>query len=147
MTGEAVNRHTVGSVLACGHILYTTPTRAPRPGVLMWCARCKGNTHFPFPMELDLDGNPAPGEWTWKCLMGKNCNGGQHGHGASRDATKYAAGRHSRKYPTHEIWLISPTGVVDERWGPDTYGAPEPLWHTPSGVAMWREKEPEWQPR
>lgn len=127
--------------LACGHIMRVRPSHIPKPGVLMWCGRCRANTHMPFPLKLDVDGKPVLGDWSWKCLRGSNCNGGQHGHGSSETNARYAAGRHSRKYPTHEIWLISPRGIVVDRWGPDTYGAPEPLWHTSTGIAMWTAKE------
>jgi hypothetical protein len=52
----------------------------------------------------------------------------------------YAASRHSLKYPVHEIWLISPVGVVTQRWGLDSWGAPEPLFTTKDGVAMWKRE-------
>lgn len=139
--GDAVLRFAEPVTLACGHIMYVRPSHVPQPGVLLWCGRCKSDTHLPFPMRKDVDGKPVPGDWYWKCLRGSNCNGGQHGHGSSMTNAQYAAARHSRKYPTHEIWLISPRGIVTDRWGPDSYGAPEPLWRTSAGVVMWTPKE------
>ena len=113
----------------------------PVPGVLLWCKACAGRSHVPFSLEINKHGETVLGEWRWKCLTGRRCNSGRHGHGSSEINAMYAAGRHSRKYPLHEIWLITPWGMVEQRWGPDSWGAPEPLFTTKDGVVMWKKGE------
>lgn len=126
--------------LACGHVMRLRPAHKPLPGTLVWCGLCKSYTHRPFPLKRDLDGLPVPFEWHWKCLTNNRCNTAQTGHGASEENAKYSAARHSQRHPTHEVWLIGPTGAVVERWGPDSLGAPAPLWETKAGVVMWKPK-------
>lgn len=125
--------------LVCGHRMRVRPSQRPVPGVLLWCGLCGDYTHSPFPLEANKHGERVLGEWRWKCLTNRRCNSGQHGHGNSETNAMYAATRHSHKYPTHEVWLISPRGVVAKRWGPDSWGAPEPLWK--NGVATWKEEK------
>lgn len=135
--GYAAHHEAIGSVLlACGHTIRLRPSHRPVPGKLIFCMRCNGYSHLPFPLKRDVDGRPVLGEWRWKCMTGKSCGGGQHGHGQSRSNALYAASRHSQNHPEHEVWLIDPHGRVTDRWGGSADDVGQPLWV--NGVAIWR---------
>lgn len=120
---------------ACGHVFLFRPSHTPESGSEFYCRKCNGNTHVPFPLELDIDLKPVRGEWRWKCQSNGGCNSGRRKHGQSYENALYAATRHSRKYPTHHVWLISPEGVVAKRWGGDAYDAGTPI--VINGIARW----------
>jgi hypothetical protein len=116
MTPRHAKRQTV--TLACGHSYWSYKTHTPDPGVIIWCVRCKKNTHRPFPMKLDSAGESIEGDWTWHCASNGRCNGGgSHKTGLSAELAVHAARRHGRAHPEHEVWLVDPRGVVVERWG------------------------------
>jgi hypothetical protein len=126
--------------LVCGHEMRLRPTHWPKPGELLWCPLCRLETHRRFPTRFDKAGNIIPEQWHWICKTHNTCNSGCHEYGMDRVGARMSSYRHGRKYPLHEVWLISPDGVVVERWGPQSLGAPAPLWTTSAGVAMWTKK-------
>jgi hypothetical protein len=132
--------------LACGHEIRLRPAHFPEPGRLVYCVRCSGYSHRPFPLELDLDRKPVPGDWRWRCLTAGGCNSGRQRHGQSRENALYAATQHTRRHHGHEVWLIDPWGRVVDRWGlSDESAAQDPLWV--DGVAIWRKPDAETRKR
>lgn len=127
-------------LLACGHRVLFRPSHRPPYGHLAWCQQCGAYSHQPFPMPRNSAGEPVPGEWRWRCATGNRCNGGQHDHGSSETNARYAGSRHSRAHPKHEVWLISPYGVVTERWGDALGTETMPLFNT-YGIAYWKGRE------
>lgn len=113
--------------LECGHIMRLRPSVQPKPGELLWCPLCRKDTHRLFTPESDKAGNVIPIEWHWICKKHNACNSGNRKFGQDSQRAKSSAYLHGRKYPLHEVWVISPDGKVTERWGPDSLEAPEPL--------------------
>lgn len=122
--------------LACNHTVKLRPVHIPEPGKMIFCVRCDGYSHMPFPLELDVDGKPLLDEWRWKCVSTGGCNSGRRRYGQSRENALYAASQHSQRHPQHEVWLIDPRGRVADRWGGSLDDAGRPLWV--NGIAVWR---------
>lgn len=131
--------------LACGHSIRLRPSHVPEPGKFVFCVKCDGYSHRPFPLRLDVDKKPILDEWRWQCVSNPGCNNGRRRYGQSRENALYAASQHSRRRPEHEVWLIDPQGRVAERWGGSLDDAGQPLWV--NDIAVWRLPDTETRKR
>jgi len=102
--------------LNCGHELLFRNADTPLAGVEVWCVRCDGYRHRPFPLETGPDGMPVLREWMWICATGRMCNRGQHKYGRDARGAYAGARKHSVNNAGHEVWVISPIGCVRDRW-------------------------------
>jgi hypothetical protein len=102
--------------MVCGHAFFSYKTLEPKPGENIWCSKCQEYSHIPFPLPQDSASSPLPREWQWVCATSSRCNMGDHNTGASAELALRGGTEHGRKHAEHEIWLISPQGVVVARW-------------------------------
>lgn len=118
-TGNPGIAHTMPLVevrLNCAHSLLFREDSVPDPGGEVWCARCQGYKHRPFPLKTGSDGMPVLREWQWKCATRDQCNCGPKKYGQDRMRAYAGARRHSVNNAGHEVWMISPIGCVTDRW-------------------------------
>lgn len=98
--------------MACGHKFLFIKSRVPKPGVLVRCGPCRDLTYLPF---------PECSEWRYACVDG-NCRHGVRVCGISRENAVLRGSDHVKAHPEHVVWIISPAGVVVERWNIEGQG-------------------------
>lgn len=114
---NAIERKQIPILMVCKHHCWYKAGQVPGYGEEVYCIRCMGYTHRPFPGERDSEGVEWKAEWRWLCRRVRCLRGIQSEGAYKLDAIRKAS-RHVQKYSTHEVWVISPEGVVIERWVP-----------------------------